>query len=194
MTRKRCFIIITAVLITTGNCASDKESMCPTLTHDKDVNINTIMGIWYAIRGIEHTDLISSNRPGTTNDCRALTLSQNDESQVIFQWNEGNNVIKFKPDSNTPNLWRSISQSSGHGLTIKVLQVTEIDKTHIVITVCSSNKKMSSAVLSREPKFSEQQILTATNKLSEQGLRTIEVFDRCQNKRYIFKRVRLKCT
>lgn len=74
------------------------------------------MGTWYAVKGVEHTNLNATpNKPGSTKDCRTLTLTQNQgTSTITFQWNE-NNIIVFKANNDNTNLWQSISNSQKTG-------------------------------------------------------------------------------
>lgn len=99
------------------------------------------MGTWYVTRGIEHTAISSPpTKPGSKTDCRTLTLSQNELSEIIFQWN-GNNVVKFQKNSNNPNMWQNISHTSSNGKCVKFSIISLNNNT--AFAKCSSKKNFT---------------------------------------------------
>ncbi|XP_073985822.1 uncharacterized protein isoform X2 [Rhodnius prolixus] len=157
---------------------SELNSNCPKLGPNLSFNSQQHFGVWYAVRGIEHTHQLK-NKVKRNKLCPQVIITNKSNNIWEFEWtmNETRR-FKLKEDPNNPGRLTKMVK----GETIGQMQITTLPGVNNIwaATICKSDDtRVASAILSSTPVFKKEQVEKLTTTLHNQGLNTDYVYDRC---------------
>ncbi|XP_069678698.1 uncharacterized protein [Periplaneta americana] len=174
-------VVLVLVLLAGALCPTT-EGSCRLFSrwYQKDIDLDTLMGDWYAVEIVEHDKPVEENTISTVIDvCPVLQLHREDDT-IRLQWNENAGVLVYKfrqPKPHQPGFWDSAGSQNGslverYNVRFSgTVQVMKAVSSHMVLTFCArGHQKMFSVLMSRTKRLHHTDVRGVNNMLKRRGL------------------------
>ncbi|KAL0281673.1 UNVERIFIED_CONTAM: hypothetical protein PYX00_002587 [Menopon gallinae] len=174
----------------------ENHSFCPDYRPQRTLDVDQLMGIWYAIEIFEHD---REGVPTTLRSCPTVHLGRESRSDLRLVWSESAFTFYYHirlNDPASPGFW--LSSGPYNGTTVEddystrfsgTIQVMKAVGNHVVLTFCKSehNSKVFSVLLSRERWLSKLEIRGVINMLQRRGLESKSIKHACSGVAGLFR-------
>lgn len=154
---------------------------CSGLDSQRSLDLDKLMGKWYAVEVVEHNRSVEHNTISTViNLCPTLQLTREGNSTIRLHWNEsaGELVYKFRqPNAGHLGFWVSVGSQKGslaerHDVTFSgTVLVMKAVSSHTVLTFCPrSQHKVYTVLMSRTRRLPYEEKRGVNNMLKRRGL------------------------
>nr|XP_018897345.1 PREDICTED: uncharacterized protein LOC109030705 isoform X2 [Bemisia tabaci] len=185
-----CLVAINSVLSAAARAHPySAEEYCKDLEPQKSMDLDQMMGLWYAVEVVEHRPNVPRSGQGTTviDSCPVLHLAQTSKHTVRLLWSEKAGQIDYRfsiPDFETPGRWISTGSQnvSGTGQVLKVVH------DHMVLSIClpPPNSQQFTVLMSRNQQLKARDILSVNNLLERKRLPLLDIRQGCSSATTMF--------
>ncbi|CAH0387215.1 unnamed protein product [Bemisia tabaci] len=189
-----CLVVINSVLSAAARAHPySAEEYCKDLEPQKSMDLDQMMGLWYAVEVVEHRPNVPRSGQGTTviDSCPVLHLAQTSKHTVRLLWSEKAGQIDYRfsiPDFEAPGRWISTGSQNGSMVTetnyqqfAGTVQVLKASTTQAILTFCSPKSQKFSVVLAREHHVPRAQLRGLNLFIQRKNLTLQEIKEACRN-------------
>ncbi|KAL1449995.1 hypothetical protein WDU94_002458 [Cyamophila willieti] len=188
--------------ITHSQAKKYNGTWCPAMLPQRSLDIDQLTGIWHVVEIILHRENSKSNKPPKAppiqivTGCPSIHLNRNPVHQDIVSllWNEEAGFLEYRFQMTQltdlgPGYWVSYGPQNGSLTQIPekpytqfagTVQVMKAVQSHIVLTFCSPNSQLYSAVLARSTPLLRSDLRGIHMMLQRRGLQNMAFTETCR--------------
>ncbi|KAJ9579493.1 hypothetical protein L9F63_004841 [Diploptera punctata] len=164
---------------------------CHNINSQHSLDLDQIMGDWYAVEIVRHNRIVEKNTISTVLDvCPVLRLIRDDNTTIRLFWNEkkGDLIYKFQqPKATHAGFWNCVGPQNGTLAKLMkkpfsgTVQVMKAVSSHMVLTFCSrTDDEIYSVLMSRNRKLQHNDVKSVNSMLERRGLPRGHVEEMCK--------------
>ncbi|XP_008471574.1 uncharacterized protein LOC103508782 isoform X3 [Diaphorina citri] len=189
--------------ITHSQARKYNGTWCPSMSPQKSMDIDQLMGIWHVVEIILHRENSKSNKPPKAppiqqvEGCPTIHLNRNPTQGDILSllWNEEAGFLEYRFQMTNladlgPGYWVSYGPQNGSLTQLPekpytqfagTVQVMKAVHSHMVLTFCSPNSQLYSAVLARQTPLVRAELRGVHSMLQRRGLQNVAFTETCRS-------------